>query len=99
MKTIDVIALLLVITGGIAWGLIGAANYNPVDAIFGVDTAMSSLIYVLVGLAALWTISILARTISRRKIMPAPARPMERPTVTEEETHRETVPPSDRVRR
>jgi len=61
MKALNAIALLLVIIGGINWGLLGAANYNLVAAIFGDGTAMARFIYILVGIAALWSIPMLFR--------------------------------------
>lgn len=53
MKTLDWIALILVIIGGLNWGLVGLLNYNVVSAIFG-DGALANIIYDLVGLAAIW---------------------------------------------
>ena len=58
-SVLDVIALILVIIGGLNWGLIGAFNFNLVDSIFGVGSVISMVVYVLVGLSALWTIKIL----------------------------------------
>ena len=46
-------ALVLVVVGAINWGLVGAFHYNLVDKIFGVDSAISRIIYVLVGVAGL----------------------------------------------
>ena len=48
------ISLLLVIIGGINWGLVGFFDYNLVDAIFGVNTTFSSIIYDLVGISAIY---------------------------------------------
>lgn len=57
MKTvIDWIALVLVIIGGINWGLVGFFDWNLVSALFGVMSGFSRTIYALVGIAALWTI-------------------------------------------
>lgn len=56
MKVVDSITLLLVMVGGINWGLVGAFNFNLVAAIFGDQTTLSRLVYVLVGLSALWQI-------------------------------------------
>lgn len=55
MKTLNMIVLLLVIIGGLNWGLVGFFNFNVVGAIFG-DTA-ARLIYVIVGLAAIWALT------------------------------------------
>jgi uncharacterized protein len=54
MSTADLIALILVIIGGINWGLVGAFDYNLVDSLFGMGSAISKVIYILVGLAALY---------------------------------------------
>ena len=59
MKTLDKIALALVIIGAINWGLIGFAEFNLVDAIFGAMSTMSRIIYALVGLSGLYCIKIL----------------------------------------
>lgn len=59
MKIIDTIALVLVIIGAINWGLIGLFNFNLVDAIFGTMSALSRIIYTLVGVSGLWAIKLL----------------------------------------
>lgn len=59
MKVIDTIALILVIIGAINWGLIGIFNFNLVDTIFGAMSAISRIIYTLVGIAGLWSIKLL----------------------------------------
>ncbi len=59
MKVIDKIALVLVIIGAIVWGIIGIFNFNVVDAIFGVGSIFSKIIYILVGISGLWAIKIL----------------------------------------
>ena len=59
---IDIIALILVIIGGINWGSIGIFQFDLVAWLFGGQAAMvSRIIYTLVGLAALWCISLLFR--------------------------------------
>jgi uncharacterized protein len=60
MKSLHLVALLLVIVGGLNWGLVGLANWNLVAAQFGADSALSRTVYVLVGLSAAWlTVSLL----------------------------------------
>ena len=54
MKALNLITLALVIIGGINWGLVGAVDFNLVAALFGEGTALSRLVYILVGLSALW---------------------------------------------
>ncbi len=60
---IDRIALVLAIIGGLNWGSIGLFRFDAVAWIFGGQTALvSRVIYTLVGLAALWCISLLFRS-------------------------------------
>lgn len=60
---IDRIALILTIIGGINWGSIGLFKFDIVAWICGGKTAtVSRVIYTLVGLAALWCISLLFRS-------------------------------------
>ena len=54
--TMDWIAIVLTIIGGINWGLVGFFNWNLVDAIFGIASVTSRVIYAIVGLAALYLI-------------------------------------------
>ena len=56
MKIIDTIALILVIIGAINWGLIGFFNFNLVEALFGTMSALSKIVYILVGISGLWSI-------------------------------------------
>ncbi|HYG25399.1 MAG TPA: DUF378 domain-containing protein [Caulobacteraceae bacterium] len=56
MKALNLITLILLIVGGLNWGLVGAFEFDLVAAIFGEGSAMSRLVYVLVGLSALWQI-------------------------------------------
>lgn len=59
---LDKIALILAIIGGLNWGSIGLFRFDIVAALFGGQTSMiSRIIYALVGLAALWCISLIFR--------------------------------------
>ena len=59
----DRITLVLAIIGGINWGSVGLFRCDLVAWLFGGQTAtVSRVIYTLVGLAALWCISLLFRT-------------------------------------
>ena len=56
---IDKIALALVVIGGLNWGSIGLFGFDFVGAIFGgQDAVFSRIIFSIVGLAALWSISL-----------------------------------------
>lgn len=58
----DKIALVLSIIGGINWGLIGFFRFDFVAYLFGGQTATASrVVYGIIGLAALWCISLLFR--------------------------------------
>jgi uncharacterized membrane protein YuzA (DUF378 family) len=58
MKSLDVVAAVLLVIGGLNWGLIGVAHFDLVATIFGMrfgETSMlSSAVYSLVGLAGLY---------------------------------------------
>lgn len=56
MRAINTITLVLLIVGGLNWGLVGAADFDLVAALFGEMSAISRIVYVLVGLSALWQI-------------------------------------------
>ncbi len=53
-KMLNKIALALVIIGGLNWGLVGLFDYNLVTAIFGDASTLTSVVYDLVGLSAVW---------------------------------------------
>jgi hypothetical protein len=60
MKAANLITLVLIIVGGLNWGLVGAFDWNLVAAIFGDGSLLSRTVYVLVGLSAIWQIVALA---------------------------------------
>ena len=55
-STMDWIALVLVIVGGLNWGLVGLFNFDLVQTIFGSIGWLATTVYVLVGLSALYLI-------------------------------------------
>lgn len=56
MRILNLVTLLLVIVGGLNWGLVGLANFNLVATLFGDQSTLSRIVYILVGLSALWQI-------------------------------------------
>lgn len=55
MKTLDVIAASLLVIGGLNWGLVGLFGFDLVAAVFGGSSVfLARLVYVLVGLSALY---------------------------------------------
>ena len=76
MKKLDLLAAVLLIVGGLNWGLVAVAKFDLVAAIFGLDfgetNAATRVVYGLVGLAAVYGIVALA---GRRRVVAArPAR-------------------------
>lgn len=70
MKTLDVIAAVLLVVGGLNWGLVALANFDLVAFLtqadgFGAKNALGALVYGLVGLAAVYQ-GLLWRSIQRR---------------------------------
>ncbi len=61
MKTLDYIALILVVIGAVNWGLIGFFDFDLVRAIFGNMTLVSRIIYSIVGIAGLYALSYFGR--------------------------------------
>jgi uncharacterized membrane protein YuzA (DUF378 family) len=61
MKTLDYIALILVVIGAVNWGLIGFFDFDLVRAIFGDMTLVSRIIYALVGISGLYSLSFFGR--------------------------------------
>ena len=58
MQIFQKVCLFLTIVGALNWGLIGIFDFNLVSAIFG-DTALTTIIYILVGISGLVAITIL----------------------------------------
>ena len=62
MKTLNILTLILLIIGGINWGLVGLFQFDLVAAVFGGQAAaLARVVYVLVGLSALWQLMPLTR--------------------------------------
>ena len=60
MKFLDNLSLILVIVGALNWGSIGLFGFDFVGFLFGGQmSVMSRIIFALVGLAGLWSITIL----------------------------------------
>jgi uncharacterized membrane protein YuzA (DUF378 family) len=57
----DWVAMILVIIGGLNWGLVGAFNFDLVATLFGVMTLTTKIVYILVGLGAVYAIFTVAK--------------------------------------
>ena len=65
MKALNLITLVLVIVGGLNWGLVGLMDLDLVATLFGRGTMVSRVVYVLVGLAAIYGLYMLSKMGSR----------------------------------
>lgn len=65
MRALNIITLLLVIVGGLNWLLVGLFDLDLVAGLFGgQDTTLATIVYVLVGLSALWQFIPFSRAMS-----------------------------------
>ena len=55
MKFIDVLAVVVVLVGALNWGLVGLFQFDLVAALLGDATLLSRLVYVVVGVAGLFS--------------------------------------------
>jgi uncharacterized protein len=54
MKTVDVIVAVLLVVGGLNWGLVGAFEFDLVATLFGAMSPVTRVVYVLFGLSAVY---------------------------------------------
>ena len=54
---IDKIATILLLIGGLNWGILGLFHFNLVSSVFGDLDAITRIIYILVGLAAVYKLA------------------------------------------
>ena len=60
-SVLDWVVLILVIIGAVNWGLVGVANINLVTIILGSIPLLVQIVYILVGLAGLYTIYLVTK--------------------------------------
>ena len=70
MKKLDVVAAVLLVVGGMNWGLVGAVGVDLVATLFGVMSPLARTVYLLVGLSALYQ-AVQWQGIQRRWLAPA----------------------------
>ncbi len=68
MKNLDVLVAILLVVGGLNWGLVGLANFDLVASIFGSGAWLSRIVYALVGLSALYQ-ALQWKAVQRRWLM------------------------------
>jgi uncharacterized membrane protein YuzA (DUF378 family) len=57
MKNLNIITQVLLIIGGLNWALVGAFGFDLVAAIFGEMSAVSRLVYIVVGISSVYQIA------------------------------------------
>lgn len=68
LKILNVISLLLVVVGAINWGLIGFFKLDLVSMLFGDMSALTRIIFALVGIAGLYSIAFFNRVSESREM-------------------------------
>lgn len=61
LAVVSVIALILLIVGGLNWALVGLFSFDLVASLFGPMSTLSRVVYVLVGVAAVYALLMLPR--------------------------------------
>ena len=56
MRTLDVIVAVLLVVGGLNWGLVGLFDFDLVATLFGSIPVVQKTVYVLVGLSSIYQI-------------------------------------------
>jgi uncharacterized membrane protein YuzA (DUF378 family) len=72
MKKIDVIAAVLLVVGGLNWGLFGLFQLDLVATIFGGVPLIATVVYTLVGASALYQVASLTWIQRRWNVSPRP---------------------------
>ena len=73
MKIMDIIAAVLLVVGGLNWGLVGMFEFDLVAAIAGNGSIFAKVIYVAVGVAAVYQASTLPLIRKRWNVDPIAA--------------------------
>ncbi len=56
MKVLDIVVTVLLIVGALNWGLVGFFGFNVLSALFGEASALTRVIYALIGLGGLYEV-------------------------------------------
>jgi uncharacterized membrane protein YuzA (DUF378 family) len=67
LNPLDWIALVLVIIGGVNWGLVGIFKFDLVAKIFGPLSVVSRIVYTLVGIAAVYIVALILPKTAREQ--------------------------------
>jgi hypothetical protein len=61
LNALDLVALILLVVGGLNWGLVGLFSFDLVATLFGVASVLSNIVYILVGVSAVYVAVILMK--------------------------------------
>jgi uncharacterized membrane protein YuzA (DUF378 family) len=67
MSTLDYLAMALLIVGGLNWGMVGLFDVDMIATLFGANSPLSRVTYVLVGVAALYSVYTTAKMAGSRR--------------------------------
>jgi uncharacterized membrane protein YuzA (DUF378 family) len=73
MKAMDVAAAILLVVGGLNWGLVGTANFDLVATLFGTGSILAKAVYTLVGVSAVYQAFALKAIQKRWHVQPSMA--------------------------
>lgn len=54
MKAINILAIILLVVGGLNWGLVGLFQFDLVATIFGAGSLLANIVYIVVGICAVY---------------------------------------------
>lgn len=74
LNSIDMTMMILLIVGGLNWGLVGILDFDLVATIFGDGAAVSRIVYSLVGISAVYMASVLPMKMGKTNIVMHEAR-------------------------
>lgn len=58
MKTLNLLALVLVVVGGVNWGLVGLLQFDLVATLLGAGSMLANIVYILVGVSAVYVAAV-----------------------------------------
>lgn len=58
MKGLTLLAIVLLVIGGLNWGLVGLFQFDLVATLFGAASLLSNVVYILVGLSAVYVAAV-----------------------------------------
>jgi uncharacterized protein len=69
LNIVDWICMILIVIGGLNWLLVGIFDFNLVAAIFGAMSIISRIVYILVGVAALYVVIFMLPKIGKKTVV------------------------------